>query len=43
MKQQDIDAWVKRAEQVLAMSGWGSLTPIHMFAVSFVEAFEGLR
>lgn len=41
MKQQDIDAWVKRAEEVLAMNGWESLTPIHMFAVSFVEAFYG--
>jgi hypothetical protein len=41
MKQQHIDAWVKRAEEVLAMNGWESLTPIHMFAVSFVEAFYG--
>src|SRR5689334_22779187 len=41
MKQQDIDAWVKRAQEVIAMQGWESLTPIHMFAVSFVEAFYG--
>jgi hypothetical protein len=41
MKQEIVDAWLKRAEYVLTTEGYGTATERYQFALSFLTAFYG--
>jgi hypothetical protein len=41
MKQEQLDAWVKRAEQVMSGDRYGKSTELYQFAISFLSALYG--
>jgi hypothetical protein len=41
MKKELVDAWVKRANEVLVMTGWEALPVTHQFSLSLVAAMYG--
>jgi hypothetical protein len=41
MKKEIVDAWIKRAEEVLAISGYAAPTQLYQFALSLLTTFYG--
>jgi hypothetical protein len=41
MKQETVDAWIKRAEEVLQVQGYGAPTQLYQFSLSLLTTFYG--